>query len=516
MKKIFTIIIFFIFPVLAWPQESVDLNVVHRIKQEELKNSQLDDIALHLIDASGPRLTNSPGLKRAADWAVSQLTSWGLKNAAIEPWGGFGKGWEVKKCYAAMTAPYYIPFICIPKAWTNGTAGPISGQVVLLKITNEEDIKKYEGQLEGKIVLIKSNAEMTLNTEPEGERYTEKELEAEAKQTYGRGSRRYSPEVIAQYTARRKLNRRIDEFLAGQKALLVIRGTRGNYGTLFTGNGASYKMDARPVTPELEMAPENSDLMVRLIEGGIDVRVDADIQTTFYLNDSTAYNVVAEIPGTDKNLKSELVMLGGHLDGWHAATGSTDDGVGCAVMMEVVRILQKLEIQPRRTIRIALWSAEEQGLYGSRYYVKNHFADQEDMVLKPDHGKVSVYFNVDNGAGKIRGIYLQGNDMARPVFEKWFEPFKDMIDNTTISIQNTGGTDHLSFDAVGIPGFQFIQDPLDYGTRTHHTNMDTRERLIKEDMQQMAIIVASFVYNAAQRDQKMPRKPLPEPRKADY
>ena len=267
-------------------------------------------------------------------------------------------------------------------------------------------------------------------------------------------------------------------------------------------------MEAAPAVAEVETAPEHANLMARLIEGGVSVKIEADIKTTFF-PDPASYNVVAEIPGTDKDLKAELVMLGGHLDSWHAATGATDNAAGCIVMMEAVRILQEAGLKPRRTIRIALWSGEEQGLYGSRNYVKNHFADPADMKLKDEHSKLSGYFNIDNGTGRIRGIYLQGNDAVRPVFEKWFVPFSDMIENTTVTIQNTGGTDHLAFDGVGLPGFQFIQDPIEYNTRTHHTNMDTYERLVIDDLKQMAVIVASFVYNTAQRNGKLPRKPLP-------
>jgi Zn-dependent M28 family amino/carboxypeptidase len=267
-------------------------------------------------------------------------------------------------------------------------------------------------------------------------------------------------------------------------------------------------VDAPPAIAELETAPEHADLMARLIEKGIPVKVEADIKTSF-TSDPASYNVVAEIPGTDKDLKAELVMLGGHLDSWHSATGATDNAAGSAVMMEAVRILQATGLKPRRTIRIALWAGEEQGLYGSRNYVKNHFADPADMKIKPEHSKVSGYFNIDNGTGRIRGIYLQGNDAVRPIFEKWFTPFSDMIDNPTVTIQDTGGTDHQAFDAVGIPGFQFIQDPIEYDTRTHHSNADTYERLMMDDLRQMAVIVATFVYNTAQMQEKLPRKPLP-------
>lgn len=507
MKNTFAFLLLSLCLSFAFAQD-VDLNAVHRIKSEGLNNSKVEEIAFHLTDASGPRLTNSAGYKRAADWAVKQLTEWGLKNATQEKWGDFGKGWQIDKSYVAMTAPYYFAISGTPKAWTGGTNGPISGDVTLLAIENEEDFKKFEGKIGGKIVLVKSGANTNPTFEADASRMTDEELTDLAKQPIGASSR-YTPEMIAQYLARRAFSRKVDEFLKNEKAQLVIRGRNGKHGTYFTSNGASYSVDATQAIAEVETAPEHADLMARLIEKGIPVKVEADIKTSF-TSDPGSYNVIGEIPGTDKDLKAELVMLGGHLDSWHAGTGATDNAAGCIVMMEAVRILQAAGLKPRRTIRIALWSGEEQGLHGSRNYVKNHFADPADMKLKADHNKVSGYFNIDNGTGRIRGIYLQGNDAIRPIFEKWFTPFSDMIDNTTVTIQNTGGTDHLAFDAVGIPGFQFIQDPIEYDTRTHHTNVDTYERLMIDDLKQMAVIVATFVYNTAQRQEKLPRKPLPE------
>ncbi len=506
MKRFLSVVFLMFLSAIVLAQE-VDLNAIHRIKQEGLNNSKVEEIAFHLTDASGPRLTNSPGYKRAADWAVQQLTAWGLKNATLEKWGEFGKGWQVEKSYVAMSSPYYLQLIGTPKAWTGGTDGPIAGEVTLMTIEKEEDFKKFEGKLAGKIVLVKSSSTFEPSFEADASRMTEEELEKLAKQPMG-ASNRYSPELIAQYRARRALSRKVDEFLKTEQAQLVIRGTRGKHGTFFTSNGASYNVDAMPAVAEVETAPEHANLLARLIEEGVPVKVEAEIKTTFF-PDPASYNVIAEIPGTDKDLKAELVMLGGHLDSWHSATGATDNAAGCIVMMEAVRILQATGLKPKRTIRIALWSGEEQGLYGSRNYVKNHFADPADMKLKPEHNKVSAYYNIDNGTGRIRGIYLQGNDAVRPVFEKWFVPIDDMIDNTTLTIQNTGGTDHLAFDGVGIPGFQFIQDPIEYNTRTHHTNMDTYERLVMDDLKQMAIIVASFVYNTSQHNEKLPRKPLP-------
>jgi Zn-dependent M28 family amino/carboxypeptidase len=317
--------------------------------------------------------------------------------------------------------------------------------------------------------------------------------------------------MIAQYRARRALRSKILEFLENEGIALLIRGSRGKHGTFFTsGGGDGYSKDATHVHASIDMAPEHADMMARLIENGIEVELDADIRTTFFDDNLNSFNVIGELSGTDKKLQSELVMLGGHLDSWHAGTGAVDNAAGCIVMMEAVRILKAIGIEPRRTIRIALWSAEEQGLYGSRNYVKNHFADREDMTFKQDYDKLSAYYNIDNGTGRIRGIYMQENDMLRPIFEAWFKPFEDMVDNPVVTIQSTSSTDHRAFDEVGLPGFQFIQDPIEYRTRTWHTNMDTYERLLIPDLKQMAVIVASFVYLTAQREEKLPRKPLPE------
>lgn len=284
---------------------------------------------------------------------------------------------------------------------------------------------------------------------------------------------------------------------------------KGRHGTLFTSSPRSYALDTPAGASELEMAPEYVNLMARLAEHGVDVEIEAEVKTTFIATNLDGYNVVAEIPGSDPNLKSQIVMLGGHLDSWHGATGATDNAAGCIVMMEAVRILKATDLQPKRTIRIALWGGEEQGLHGSKNYVKNHFGEAdstENSDLSTARENVSAYYNIDNGTGRIRGIYLQGNESVRPIFSSWLESFNDIIDNATVNPGNTGGTDHLSFDAVGIPGFQFIQDPIEYRSRTHHTNMDTYERLVMDDLKQMAVIVASFVYNTAQRTEKIPRK----------
>ena len=487
-------------------QENIDLEAIEKIKNEGLNNSQIEKIAFELIDRSGPRLTNSKGYERAANYAVKQLSDWGLVNATTEPWGEFGRGWEMNKSYIAMTKPYYMPFIAVPKAWTESTNGQITGKVVFLDIKTEEDFAKYKGKLKDVVIALKPTGEQNPTFKADALRYTEEELkEMEEPRS---NKRRYTDEQIKTWRARRALNSKLSAFLAEEGAALIIKGTNGKHGTLFTSSPRGYLKDTPKGISELEMAPEYVNLMTRLIENGVEVEIEAEVKTTFNENDLQGYNVIAEIPGSDENLKSEIVMLGGHLDSWHGATGATDNAAGCIVMMEAIRILQATGLKPKRTVRIALWGGEEQGLHGSRNYVKNHFGDAETMELKMEQEKISAYYNVDNGTGRIRGIYLQGNEEVRPIFEQWFSSFDDIMDHTTITIRNTGGTDHLGFDAIGIPGFQFIQDPIEYWSRTHHTNMDTYERLVIDDLKQMAVIVASFVYNTAQRDQKLPREEL--------
>lgn len=505
--KLQLVLVYFIFLTSICFSQQNDA-ALEKIRNEGFNNSHIEKIAFELIDKCGSRLTNSVGYDNAANYAVEQFSDWGLVNAVKEAWGEFGRGWEINKSYVAMTKPYYMPFIAVPKAWTESTSGPIIGNVIFLDIKTETDFENYKGKLKGAIVAVKPNRG---NQDPtfmaDALRYTEEELK-EMESPSKTDRRRRTPEEIAQYRAIRELNQKINDFLIEEGVILRITGTNGKHGTLFTSSPRSYLKDTPVGLSEFEMAPEHLNLMARLFENNIEVALEAEIKTTFNYADLQGYNVIAEIPGTDEILKSEIVMLGGHLDSWHGATGATDNAAGCIVMMEAVRILQATGLKPKRTIRIALWGGEEQGLHGSRNYVKNHFGNPETLELTKAHEKVSAYYNIDNGTGRIRGIYLQGNDDVRPVFEEWFKPFDDIIDNTTVTINNTGGTDHQSFDALSIPGFQFIQDPIEYWSRTHHTNMDTYERLVIDDLKQMAVIVSSFVYNTAQRDEKLPRKPL--------
>ncbi len=518
MRKIILLFSFlsaFIFPVFSQTTDALD-----KIKKEGLSNSGVMNFAFHLTDASGPRLTNSPGFFRAANWAKDEFTRMGLVNAALEPWGDFGKGWEQNTCYIAVTAPYYFPILALPRAWTGGTSGKkaIEKEVMLINAKDSAELyQKYAGKIKDQIVMLYSPDTLKPSFDPNARRFTDEQLDkmANAKPDTSRGRGNFgnlTPDQLATMRQRQALQRQTGDFFKNEKPALVLSMNRaGNNGTVFVQGGGGYGKDDVNDYAYVMVSSDDYLRIQRLILSGQAVKMEALVKTTFYDTDLKAYNVVAEIPGTDPVLKDEWVIIGGHLDSWQGATGATDNAAGCSVMMEVMRILKASGMPMRRSVRICLWSGEEQGLLGSRGYVKNHFADPADMVLKPDQGKVSAYYNLDNGTGKIRGIYLQGNQDAGPIFAKWLESFTDM-GAKTVTINNTGGTDHQSFDAVGIPGFQFIQDEMDYSTRTHHTNMDTYDHLVPADLMEAATIIASFVYNTAQRDDKIPRKPLPKPR----
>jgi hypothetical protein len=502
-------------PARAQTAEKLDAAALAKIKDEGLNRSKVMETAFYLTDVCGPRLAGSEGLARANAWTKKRLTDYGLANANVEAWGDFGRGWDIDKSYVAMTAPYYHAMIGVPKAWTPGTAGSLRKAVAYVNVKTEADLAKYQGQLRDKIVVLPVATPPQPNFEPDAKRLSAEDLQKMADAPAGgaptAANRPAEPDAEARRTAMlaaRALRTKVSEMLMTEGAAAILSPGRGTDGTVFTTNGAPYAADAKPVLPELEMSSEDQLRLIRLVEAGIPVEIELETKTHFQTQDLKGYNVVAEIPGTDKKLKSEVVMLGGHLDSWHAATGATDNAAGVAVMMEAVRILKASGLKPRRTIRIALWGEEEEGLHGSRNYVKNHFADPATMTLKPDHEKLAAYFNLDNGAGKIRGIYAQGNEAAKPIFTAWLAPFADM-GASTVTLRNTGSTDHIAFDAVGLPGFQFIQDGLDYFSRTHHSNQDTYDRLVADDLKQASVVVASFVYNAAMRDQKLPRKPLP-------
>lgn len=517
MRKLFLFALAQSFALFLFAQTSNDASIINKIKDEEQKNSKVMDIAFHLTDVSGPRLTSSPGFMRAAEWAKNTLASWGLTNATLESWGDFGRSWQQERCYVAMTKPYYAPLIAYPLAWTGSTGKKLlTSDIVLITATDSATlVQQYTGKLKGKIVMTLMNDTLHPSFKPDGSRFTDEELEkmAKAESRTQQQNRQGNPQFRNTFAARRAFQQTLNALYASEKpALVLAMSPRGSEGTVFVQSGGSYKMDQPEAPATVELSTDDYLRLQRLVTAGIPVEMEADVKTKFFTNDTKGYNVVAEIPGTDPKLKDQIVMLGGHLDSWHAGTGATDNAAGCSVMMEAARLIKSMGLQPKRTIRIVLWSGEEEeGLFGSRNYVKNHFGDPATMQLTPDQAKVSAYYNLDNGSGRIRGVYLQGNDKVRDLFQEWLAPFKDM-GASTLTIDNTGGTDHLSFDAVGIPGFQFIQDPIEYDTRTHHSNMDTYDHLVPEDLKQAATIVAAFVYNTAQRDEMIPRKPLPEPR----
>jgi len=508
----------------AADHNQVDLDMVTRIRQEEFRHSQVMSIMSDLADGIGPRLTNSPNMRKANAWTRDTLTKFGLENAHLEPWGPFGRGWAYELSSVRMLSPDRAQLLALPKAWTPGTDGPVRGKVIRVKIKTKKDFDKYRGKLKAAILLFGDDREIKPHSAAELTRYSEKELDDIHQYEI---PRERSDSALAERMRRTAFAKDLTKFLDEEKPLAVIEETRppGDGGTIFVQGGGSYKKDEPIGPPFVVMSAEHFGRISRLLARKQDVEVEVNVKADFYDDDANGYNTVAEIPGTD--LKDQIVMLGGHLDSWHGGTGATDNGAGCAVAMEAVRLLKTLGVKPRRTIRIALWSGEEEGLLGSRGYVKEHFAVRPEdpdeaklpefmrrlagpLQLKPEQSKVSAYFNLDNGTGKIRGIHLQENAAVEPIFSKWMEPFQD-LGMTTLTMRNTGGTDHLSFDAAGIPGFQFIQDEIEYDTRTHHSNLDVYERIQREDMMQASAIMASFIYNAAMRDEMLPRKPLPTP-----
>jgi len=520
--------------------EKLDLTMYQKIREEGLLHSHVMDYGSALADDIGPRLTGSPNMAKANAWTRDQLTAMGCVNAHLDDWGEFGMGWQQLNTWVRMTSPDTAVFIAQATPWSPATNGPVTADATFVNIQDDADFAKYQGKLAGKIVLLGDMRPVPPVDAALFERYTDQELAEIASFPTEGGPSAALRDRLRNYMQRMKLTDKLVQFLADEKAAAVIRPSRdaehggGSGGTIFDDNGAAmgrtpYIRGHEMKVPTVVMAIENYGRVYRLLEAHVPVKIEMDVETKFTGDHEHGYDTVAEIPGTDPQLKDQIVMVGGHLDSWIAGTGATDNGAGSIVAMEVMRILTALHIQPRRTIRIALWSGEEEGLFGSRGYVKEHFGsaplstapDQAappefmrrsagPLELKPEQRLISGYFNLDNGSGKIRGVYLQGNAAIAPIFSQWIAPLKD-LGVSTITMQNTGGTDHLSFDAVGIPGFQFIQDPLDYETRTHHSNQDVFERLQAGDLKQAATVEAIFVYNAAMRDEMLPRKPLPHP-----
>jgi carboxypeptidase Q len=487
-----------------WPiAEKVDLDAVYRIKDEGLQRSKVMEIAGYLTDVYGPRLTGSPEAKEAAEWTQKTMKEWGLANVHTESWP-FGRGWRNQRFVAMAVTPRAYPLIGYPKAWTPGTNGAVSGEAVLASIATEKDFETWRGKLRGKFVLSMPLREVPAHFEAPASRYTDAELVELSKQPVGgrgRGGR-------GNFAGAAKFTRKRNAFYIEEGVAAVLDFSRGDGGTVFVQSGGSRDPKDPPVPAQVTLAVEHYGRIARTLEKKIPVTLQMDIDNTFIDGDLTSFNIAGEIAGTDK--ADEVVMLGAHFDSWHTGTGATDNAAGSAVMLEAMRILKATGLKLRRTVRIGLWTGEEQGLIGSKEYVKAHFGDPSTMQLKPEHAKLAGYYNVDNGTGLIRGVYLQGNEAVAPIFQAWMEPFRNM-GMQALTIRNTGGTDHLSYDAVGLPGFQFIQDEVEYDSRTHHSNMDMYERVQANDMMRNAVIVASFVYHTANRDEKLPRKPLPKP-----
>ena len=541
MKKLLA---FSLVAVALCAQEKVDLAVVQRIKTEAFQNSKVMDHLFWITDVYGPRLTGSPGFTAAANWTVKRLKEYGIDDAATVPWGKFGRSWRLTKFSISIQAPEYAPLIGFPLAWSADTKGPVVTEPVLapLKLTDRLDRKKTEeelqayfqeqkGKLRGKIVLLETPRDVTPVTTAPSSRYSDADLAKEAEAPTPQALPAFDLEkvILPEKPAERRalfsllpldaeskiwewedhLTDRVNEFLVREGAVAaIVPSYNGDAGTVFGEAAGTYLSDQPPAEPRIALTVEHYNRIARLLDKKVPVKLEFEVRTTSDGATGEGLNIIANIPGATK--PDEVVMIGGHFDSWIGGTGATDNGAGAVVMIEVMRILKALHLKLDRTVRLGLWSGEEQGIYGSRAYVKETFGDPATMQLKPAHAKLSGYFNYDNGSGKVRGVYLQGNDAMRPVFEAWLAPFRD-LGATTITIRNTGGTDHQSFDQVGLPGFQFIQDELEYERLTHHSNMDVYDHVVPADLMQASAVIASLVYHAANRAELLPRKELPPP-----
>jgi carboxypeptidase Q len=509
-------IVFALSAVAAYSQEPVDLSVIHRIKAEALENSKVMDHVFYLTDVNGPRLTNSPGFKSAGDWVVKRLQEYGLTNVHEESWGPFGRGWTYTRFAGHMTAPAYAPLIGFPLAWSPGTSGEVEAEAIYAPLETDEDFAKFKGKLRGKIVLSMKSRVLEMPTTPPGRRLTDAEIDPPIDP--GRLPnlfRPIGPEQSPEAQKRTEFRNKSNQFLKDEGALVVLHsGNNGDAGIVFGQQGGSRDPKDPVPPPMVVLTPEHYNRVVRLLDHNIPVKLAFDIQAQFIDSPTDSFNVVGEIEGNSK--KDEVVMLGAHLDSWHGGTGATDNATGSSVAIEAVRILKALNLKMDRTVRIALWGGEEEGLLGSKAYVTQHFADRATMQPKPEYFKLSAYYNDDYGTGRFRGIGAYGNDEVVPIFEEWLKPFHDLgataVGRTTApTAPRPNSTDHTSFDFVGLPGFDFLQDPMDYNTRTHHSNMDVYDRVQPGDVMQCAAIMAAFVYNTAMRPQMMPRAPMPKP-----
>lgn len=514
-------------PARAQAVEKVDIATLDRIREEGTQRSQAMETIGWLTDVYGPRLTGGPEIREAGDWVKKRFAEWELSNIHEEAWP-FGKGWSLVHFSAAMTEPRVMPIIGMPKAWTTGTSGAVTADVVLASIATEADMARLRGKLRGKIVLTQPEREVKMLDGRIVLRMNEDDIREAESQPPARPAAGPAAAARTNMADARQLQQRIQQFYVDEGVIALIdRGSdsfmsaggsdltwqtqRTDGGTVFVGSGGSRGDDAGQGLPAITIAVEHYNRMVRVLEKGVPVKMELDVRTRFHDEKSmNGFNIIAEIPGTDPKLKDEVVLLGAHFDSWHGATGATDNATGSTAMIEALRILKAVGVQPRRTIRVALWGAEEQGLLGSRAYVKSHLADPETMQRKPGYEKLAAYFNLDNGTGRIRGIWMQENAALRPIFAEWIKPLAP-LGVTILGPRSVSSTDHSAFEAVGLPGFQFIQERLEYNSRTHHSNMDFLDRVQPEDLKQQAIVAASFAYLAAMRDERLPRKPAPAP-----
>jgi carboxypeptidase Q len=519
--------------------ETLDLETIARIRDEGFNHSHIMEYASGLFDDIGPRLTGSPDFKRAEDWSINQLRHMGASNTHSESWGEFGMGWRQIGTSLLMTAPSTATFIAQATPWSPATPGEVTGEVIAVpRLHEEKDFDAWRGKLAGKVILFGDDPKINPDLATLQEHYDQTKLDHF--HSYPLDGDQNDSHVLTndpafweKFFKEFAFLEKVSHFFADEHALAVLLpggpGGQIHDDTTMSFGWFVYRPEHKQVIPEAAVGDEAFGRIARLVSHKAPVKVRLNIATQFYGDHEQGADVIAEIPGTDPALKDQVVMVGGHLDSWIAGTGATDDGAGAIIALEAMRILRALKIEPRRTIRIGLWGGEEQGLLGSAGYVSNHFGTvsystrPEELLgpeflrqqtgpvtIKPEHAKLDAYFNTDNGGGKFLGIFTEGNSAVASIFQQWVAPISD-LGFTTVTLRNTGSTDHLAFDQVGLPGFQFIQDPRDYETRSAHTNMDTYERLSEPDLKQAAVVMAIFLYNTAQRDAMLPRKPMPHP-----
>ncbi len=488
--------------------ETVEAEVVASLRDEGFQRSQVMEFAHVLTDLYGPRYANSPSYDGAARWARETFESFGLE-AAVEPWGEFGYAWENHYTSVHLTAPRYQPVIGYAQPGTRGTEGPVAGPVATLDLSairTWNDLNALRGRIGASILLISPERELLPNFSPQAVRLSDEELGEMARLEIAEPADDNEPSADGEEPEPELSRHEIEEFLEQQGVAVLVEVGAANVGPMDKGivhvsGDGPLPLDQPVPMSRVVVAAEHYNRMMRLLEAGTPVEMEIEVRNVLGADDPVDYNVIAQLPGGD--LAHEVVMIGGHLDAEPAGTGATDNAAGSAIVIEAMRLLRALDLKPRRTIRAALWGAEESGLLGSRGYVREHFGDPEAPEKPVAHANLSVYFNVD-WYGRFRGIYLQGNDESRPIFEAWMEPFQD-VGMSWIVPGNTCCTDHMAFLEAGLQGFQFIQDDLEFFNATFHTNMDVYDRLVAEDLKQASAILASFAYHAAMRDEPFPR-----------